>query len=445
MNAPPPGRWWAALRWVALLILAGASVLLGARAEAAVAQPPTGTPTTTTSTTVAPPNLSTTSTTAPGSGHAPYTATFVPCTSNGTQDASSPCDETPASIQVSYSGAPPDQVELDWAASGRSAAAPEPGATSVTLTAAQGSKCGTDLVCWPWPVAMEDHSFILNGTYQLIVCPFGYSRNGVCSDPLPQQSVGVAVPPGEPTAVSASSAGRKVTVSWHPPAQSPPDLVGYTVARDGRVIYTCSTDDLGPGAGTPCPSGLEVSDRPGDGEYTYTVAALRLGVDDAAANVVSSPAAVDTQGVVTVSATSGQGQGSGPGSSAGAGSGQGTEVPLGSAVPVAGTVSSLPSAPATGSGTQVGVAQAVTSAPGPGAASPPIPKLSYPTSSDVVPAHPQALALKVDSPAPHEDVVPVAVLALGILSLAVAAHFLYLRVELGVVQARHSARRATGF
>jgi hypothetical protein len=32
--------------------------------------------------------------------------------------------------------------------------------------------------------------------------------------------------------------------------------------------------------------------------------------------------------------------------------------------------------------------------------------------------------------------VPVAVLALGILLLAVAAHFLYLRVELGVVASR---------
>lgn len=434
-----------AVRWLVVLLVAAATVLIGASAHAQTSRPcvvPDCSPSSSdgssvpstpgssipTPSTTAPPTPSTTAPT--GGRSAPYTASFSPCTSDGSQSGSAPCDETPQQIQVFYPpGGPPDQVQVNWAADGRSAAAPNPGTTSVTLDyQGEVNDCGTDLACWPWPSAIDDGAFILNGTYQVVVCPFDESHQGNCGNSLPAQSIGLAVPPGAPASVTAHSTGTEVTVAWKAPAQAPPDLVGYSVTRDDSTVYTCSTpDDLGPGAGVRCPSTLEVADHPGDGEYTYTVSALRLGVDSAADDVVSSTATEDSQGVVTVPGpVAGQG---------GTGSG-GQTVPLSNG-------SGGGAATGTGGATTQVTLDQVSAAAQPAGASAPIPHLSYPTSSDVAPKHPQALALKVDPSTSHNDVVPVAVLALGILSLAIAAHFLYLRVELGAVQAKLAARRAS--
>jgi hypothetical protein len=97
-------------------------------------------------------------------------------------------------------------------------------------------------------------------------------------------------------------------------------------------------------------------------------------------------------------------------------------------------------------GSQVGSIPA-TNAGLPGAAADPAlgtpgtpQNLSYPSDDPLV-GKSSALALKVNAGRPRTDVVPVAVLALGILILAIAAHFLYLRVELGVIQARLGSGR----
>jgi hypothetical protein len=433
-----------ALRWLMVLFVAAATVLLGAAAHADPTQPcvlPTC-PASTTTTTLQPTTTTSSTTLPPGVGATPnpYSASFSPCTSDGSQSGTAPCNETPQQIQVLYpAGPPPAEIEFNWDTSGRSSAAPSPQDTSVTLTYdPQTNNCGVDLACWAWPSGMTDGSYILNGTYQVVPCPYGYVVGGSCNDPdpLPPQSIGLAVPPGPPASVDAHPAGSEVTIQWQAPDQMPPDLAGYYIDRNGATVYTCSTDDLGPGANVPCPSDLEVADHPGDGEYTYSVTAMRLGVDSAADDVVSSSAVEDGSGVITVSGT----ETTSP-STSDSGSGS-TSVGLGSG-PGSGGNSTAGS---NGSGsTNVGLSQ-VSAAAQPTAAgiSAPIPKLSYPTSPELAPKHPQSLALKVVPSSNHNDVVPVAVLALGILSLAVAAHFLYLRVELGEVQARLAARRTAG-
>lgn len=372
-----------------------------------------------------------------------YSASFSPCSADGSAAAGSPCDETPQQIQVLYpTGAPPDEVTVDWDASGRADTAPDPDSTSVDLSRAAATDCGTDLICWPWPSSMTDDSFILNGTYQVTICPYGDYVDGGCSQggSLPPQSIGLAVPPDPPASVTAADSGGEVTVQWSPPTQSPPDLVGYTVTRNGAAVYTCSTDGLGPGSSDPCPQPLEVVDHPGEGQFTYAVAALRLGTDSQPADVVASSATPDSEGGIAVpAATSAPSTTSPPTGPAGTSATPGSSSATGRPPSTGGSAGSPQPA-----GTQVALGQEqVAAGVGPGS-SPPIPSVTYPASVGAAPKHDQALALRVDSPPGHSDVVPEAVLALGILCLAVAAHFLYLRVELGVVQARLAARRAGG-
>jgi hypothetical protein len=348
---------------------------------------------------------------------------FSPC---GSSSAGTPCDQDPKQIQVQYPASAPAAVVVSWDASGRSAAAPSPDSLSATLPASHGTACGTDLICWPWPPGMTDGSFILNGTYQVAVCPApdaNYdSSTGTCRATDPAQNIGLAVPPGPPTGVTAQSAGSQVTLSWKAPAQAPPDLVGYSVSRDSTVVYTCSTDDLGPGAATPCPASLTVADRPGNGEYTYSVSSIRLGVDTNNSDVLTSRAVEDSAGVITV-----------PGPVAGGG-GTGSQSGLGTPVQTSGGGTL---AIGTVLGTDGGTLITLPAVQGSGsaAANSPVQNLKYPADNPVV-GKSSDVALKVADSASHPDIVPVTVLALGILILAIAAHFLYLRVELGVLQAR---------
>lgn len=386
--------------------------------------PPTTSPPTTPPPTVPPTTPPTTPpSTSPSTVPAsPYTAAFVPCGS-----ASGPCTEEPQQIRISYQADPPAAVELQWVSRSRPASAPTPGSTSAILMPADGVPCGTGATCWTWPAGLTASSYILNGSYQVVVC--GTFANGTCGSPFPPQDIQVAAPPGPPTHAQARASGPVVAVSWQPPTAAPPDLAGYLVARDGHTVYSCSLDGLGPGASTPCPRSLTFADRPGDGRYTYTVSAVRLGADTASRDVVASPAAVAGGGAVIVPGpvtAPGGVNGPFPGTVVAAGNGGFTPAPIIGAVGVSG-------------GTTVGLDPAPVAAPQIGTTGAPQ-NLSYPADNPVV-AKDAPLALKVHTPAGQTDVAPVAVLALGILLLAIAAHFLYLRVELGVVQARLTGAR----
>lgn len=442
-----PGRA-AAFFWILVLVGAGLAVAVGASPSRAAAQPEpaaicfpvpcTTVPSTiAATTTVAPPpptdSTTTSSTTTVATppttlANPAYTVAFVPC---GT--TTGPCDQEPGQVQVRYGTVAPAAVELQWVSRGRAAAAPAPSTASVTLLGADGSACGPSALCWQWPAQMTDASYILNGSYQVVACDT-YAQ-AQCQASTAAMPVGLAVPPGEPRGVQVARSGTAVVVSWHPPAAAPPDLVGYTIRRDGRAIWMCSTDGLGPGRPVRCPPSMAVADQPGDGTFTYAVSAMRLGVDSSDQNVVSSAGAGGADGgkVTVTGATAGiAGGGGGAGSSPGftpspvIGS-AGTTVglsPVGIAAPVA---------VGSGAGPALGAAGNPQNPQNPQ-------NLQYPSTDDPVVGH-SALALQVHPSAARTDVAPVAVLALGLLVLAVAAHFLYLRVAVGVVEARLAGAR----
>lgn len=418
----------AAVRW-ALMGIAGAALAFvapPARAAAPPANaaavrssppttPPSTSPTTPPSTppTTSPPST-TPPTTAPPSS---YSVAFDPCGST----AGGPCTQEPAQVQVSYGPATPAAVQIDWESTGRPTSAPAPKATSAALLWSDGTACGSGLRCWPWPATVTDSSFILNGTYQAAVCDT-YTQNACQSSSAPV-AIGVAVPPGEPTHVSAKASGAQVTVTWQPPAAVPPDLVGYTVSRAGRAVYSCSTDGLGPAAATPCPTSLKSTDRPGPGTFAYTVSALRLG------------SAADGHGVVSSAAASAGGPVAVSGYLTPPGSGGGGSAPaafrpspvIGGESTVIGTFPTTPfGATATlGPGDQGGNASA---------GGPPQ-NLQYPADNPVVGK--PTMAVEIQAPPHHvTNVLPAGMLGLALLALAIAAHFLYLRVEVARIQAR---------
>jgi hypothetical protein len=379
----------------------------------------TTTSSTTVTTTTAASSPPTSPTTSPPS---PYLAGFVPC---GT--GSGPCNATPEQVQVRYpAGTPPAAVEIDWVASGRAASAPAPRSTSATLAWPGGADCGSDLRCWHWPAGLTDGAFILNGTYRVVPCA-SYS-GGTCGSTFPPSDVALAVPSGPPTHVQARSSGSQVTLSWQPPSAVPPDLAGYQVTRNGRAVYSCSIAGLDAGTSVPCPGSLTVIDHPGPGTYTYAVSAVRLGAGTASSHVVASAALEDAGGVVAV-----------PGSAVTPGSGGwgGGFTPS----PVIGSIGIISDA----GGSHLAVDPGGLGAqPDPGPATPQ--NLAYPPDNSAV-ANPSqgkssTLALKVGETAPRTDVVPIAVVALGILMLAIAAHFLYLRMQLGVIEAGRRSERA---
>lgn len=411
------------LFWALVLVAAGVTVGLGATSSRAAAVTPPGAicpfrcPTTTTvpaTTTTVPDTTSTTSpvdtSTTSIPPPTPYAATFVPCLAARTSGA---CNQTPQQVQVTYPAGPtPPAVEVDWVANGRSSAAPNPGSTSAVLAWSDGTSCGTNEQCWPWPSALADGSYVLNGTYQ--VAPCGTYSNGSCASTFQPNSVGLAVPPDPPASVGAAASGSQVTIHWAAPGNQPPDLAGYVLSRNGRDVYSCSTDGLGPGASVACPRSLTVADHPGDGQFSYAVRTIRLGVDSGSGDVVESAVLDAAGGGVTVpGSTIGTGAGSSPNTA--------NSIPVtsidtsghGTTVSLTGTTTTVPHAGTSPSGGSHAVASG--------------------TSGAVADPPKSALTLKVSS---HTDVVPEAVLALGLLALAIAAHFLYLKVELGVVASR---------
>jgi hypothetical protein len=335
------------------------------------------------------------------------------------------CDQEPSKIQVRYpSGSPPAAVEVDWSADGRPAAAPNPGSPAVAVPWSAGTDCGSDLRCWGWPSPITDHAAILNGTYRLVPCGVytADAPGGGCQSKLQATTVGLAVPPGPPAAVKAVASGQQVTLSWRPPAGAPPDLAGYQVSRNGKPVYGCALSGLGPAGSTSCPNPLAVSDRPGNGTYTYAVSAVRLGVDAASAHAVDSAPVLDAGGLVSVPGTASAPNAVGaPSPVIGA---PGTMTDFGPPPPSALTPSggALPG--------ENGSAADTDATPQ---------NLQYP-AADPLAGKSSALALKVGETAPRRDVVPVGILGLGVLVLAIAAHLVYVRARVAAIQggARHA-------
>lgn len=436
-------RGWSFL-WALVLVAATVSVIVGsspARARAAVSACILGCGTTssssTSSSTSSTSSSTSSTTTAPPPTSTPpaYPAAFVPCGST-----SGPCNQEPQQIRVDYATAgPAAALQLAWVSRGRASGAPAPASASVTLTWSDGSACGSGFWCWAWPPGMTDSSFVLNGTYQVAAC--GTEDNGACGAPSSPQDIQVAAPPGPPTQVTARVSDTQVAVSWRPPAAAPPDLAGYTVARNGADVYSCSLDGLGPGASVPCPGSLTFADHPGNGRYTYTVRSVRLGADTAADDTVPSTATPAAGGAVTVAAPAPAG-GTGPSPGGGGDPGGGTGGTGG-----AGSLGGFTPSPVIGGAGAIGGSLG----PDPGAASgqglpgapaqPGAPQnLQYPSDNPVV-GKATPLALDVHGGPGRTDVVPAGILALGLLLLAIAAHFLYLRAELGAVQGRLAGAR----
>lgn len=419
--------------WVVILIAAAATVFVGAPSAPAHPAPPAGfclpAPCPTTTTTAPPRTTSTSSSTSTTSTtstttvatpttvpDSPYSVGFQPC---GGADAAGPCTLEPTRVVVGYTGNPPGSVQLAWKPDGRPSSAPQPTASSVTMQWQDGTACGSAQRCFPWPTQVTDGGVILNGSYQLVVC----DSQG-CKSPV---GIGLAAPPAAPTRVQARASGPSVTVSWLPPPAAPPDLIGYSVLRGDRPIYSCSVDGLGPSAAVRCPPSLAVADRPGNGSFTYSVTAQRLGSAANGQDVVSS-APAGAAGPVTVpgQATATGAQGAGPGASFSAS-------PLiggaGAAVTPGAPVSLAPAGQAAGGS---------GASPEPGESAAPQ-NLQYPSDDPVVGK--SAMAVNVGEHAAKTDVVPLGVLAIGFLILAVAAHVLYLREQLSVIQARLASAR----
>ncbi|HVA06380.1 MAG TPA: hypothetical protein VNG12_06540, partial [Acidimicrobiales bacterium] len=377
----------------------------------------------------------------------PLQAGLLPC---GVQDASGGCTLDPAQIQVDVpnsNGFP--AVQVSWVPGGdRPAAAPAPSSGTVMLTVGSGSagpvECrspapapsGYTAYCWAWPSGLFFQSggdnWILNGGYTVTACQ---SANPPCtaSSQYSPSPTTIAVPPSPPPHVGAVDSNGTVTVSWG--AGPEPDLVGYTVIRNDRAIYSCSIDGAGPGAGTACATPLALRDMPGNGSWTYGVESLRFGIDASAAHAVPSKPSSAT---LTVSPPA-----TGPGSGSGQGAGSGSKTRGSAALPPLPALGVMPPA---NQGSRGGAGASASSqadaeeSGGTGVATPGA--LAYGSGDN--PAAGASLASGSAQPAraapPNVD--SAAELALAIIALALAAHVWYVRGELRVASARVAARRA---
>lgn len=435
---PPMGS---TLRWLMVFAAAVAAVLLGsgpARARTVSSASPNETsctnffaclkPTTTTQYVAPPPpppaSDSTTTSTVPATTTTTVPATtttttagsatvaaFLPCGSTGA------CSEPPKQVEVNYAvGQVPSTVDVEWV-KGSASSAPQPTSSSVTLDPTKAVTCSgakppaeEQAVCWPWPSGLTHDSWILNGTYQ--VTPEG-------AKPV---TIGLAVPPAPPRQVVATATTDSVAISWQPSASPEPDLVGYAVTRNGQAVYECSVDAMGPGAHTACAHPLGVTDHPGPGKWSYSVSAMRLGVDDASGDTVGSAPVAAAPGAITLTA-------------AVTGASSAAPLPSSGLAPLPPSVGATYAPPSSGPASSADPAAIEGVAP----ETAPVPNLKYPDNPVV--GKSSQLAVNIGEPGSHPDVVPVAVLALGIIALAIAAHFLYLRVELSLVETRLAERR----
>jgi hypothetical protein len=186
-----------------------------------------------------------------------------------------------------------------------------------------------------------------------------------------------------------------VTVTWAPGPE--PDLAGYQVTRNNVLVFACNLHGAPLPGSVPCGSSLAYHDSPG-GAVSYGIVAKRFGEDsDPNHYLTSSPA--------TVSVTGGS-----------------ATIPGLPPVPAFGTPSfNIPGAPpstasgSAGAGAGSGAASAPTTTVDPGAGG-----LEYGVQD------PAALG-RAGGTGHVTDLANLALIAAGLLILAVAGHLLYLR------------------
>jgi hypothetical protein len=204
-----------------------------------------------------------------------------------------------------------------------------------------------------------------------------------------------------------------VTVTWAPGPE--PDLVGYAVTRNNTVAFICNLHGAPLAGSVPCGSPLAFTDRSASGGVVgYGVVAERFGQDSNPANYLTSPPAVTS---INLGASSGGG------------------LPP---IPLIGTPNvSLPGAPPS---TSAGAAAAGT-----GSASAPTTTVDPEAGGlEYGQGHTAGLGPLSDAQSGHgTSVSRLALIAAGLLVLALAAHLLYLRGAVARYQMAHGgpARR----
>ena len=387
------------LAGLALVVSAGT---LGMAAVAAGAAP--GPPNAVTSTTApGPPKAGATTGAAPSFSVAP-----TPCSPR----SDGACTVAPAKVAVTVPSGTTG-VSVAWTTTGRPTGTGPAHATTYLAPAAGGcpSLSTATITCtWPWPTALEapGSSVVLNGSYAVQPCSGTAAAPACPSAPGPNNLL-IAAPPAPPGGAHASGSATSVTVTWA--AGPEPDLAGYALTRNDTVVFTCGVHGASLPGSVPCGSSLAHTDNPGSGgAVTYGIVAKRFGVDSNPDNYLSSQPAV-------VSISLGVGS-----SSIGA-------LPP---IPVIGTPNVvLPGGPSsTSAGAGIGAGAGSASAPttvDPGGGG-----LEYGQG------HTAALGPVGDAQSGHSTSVSrLALIAAGLLVLALAAHLLYLRGAVARYQMAH--------
>jgi hypothetical protein len=339
--------------------------------------------------------------------------------------ASWPVTDVVAAVSVSFGGpdrmAPrSDPVVVDQASA------------SACTTSGTGQQQRVERCTWSVPPGLypSGSDDLLNGTYTFTACEDSATD---CAERAPSgglspTNVTVAVAPSAPTGVRATAAGASVTVRWTLGPE--PDLAGYSITRDGRVVATCGLD----GASTPaCGAAPQVSDRPGPGAWTYAVTAERYGPG----GLLASPPTPSAVTVGSSATTGGATTAGGTGSSDSTGY-SGTTGSPGLSLP-------LPPIAVDSPGGSIVAAAPQPDTPSRLAAAPPA--KSVPAFSEAIPyvgsgGRPaRALAAQdVEAGNTPASVDGPGLVAGALLALAVAAHVWYLRQEARRLGGRRAAR-----
>jgi hypothetical protein len=294
-------------------------------------------------------------------------------------------------------------VAVTWTTTGRPAGT-GPAHPSTFLKLSDGgcpTNSTTATTCtWAWPADLEapGSTVVLNGAYGVVPCS-GISAAPICPQPgAAPAGLGMAVPPAPPGQARATGPSSSVTVSWAPGAE--PDLAGYQVTRNNVQVFACNLHGAPLAGSVPCGPSLSFHDSPG-GAVSYRIVAERFSVDsDPSHYLASAPA--------TVSVAAGS-----------------VAIPGLPPVPAFGVPSfSVPGAPPstgsagalTGAGPGVGSAPTTTVDPGAGG-------LEFGAKDPAA-----ALGPAGGAGAGHvTNLANLALIAAGLLILAVAGHLLYLR------------------
>lgn len=374
----------------------------------------------------------------------PTQAVPQPCNPVGTA-----CSVGPTALSVTLQ--PPStaiqDVQVSWATPLRPNGSPGPAQPNVILPLSAGHctpSLNAPVTCtWPWPTTLDapGSSIVLNGTYAVATCspigpgsgprsPTGPSST-VAPPPCAPPSAGfqLAAPPGSPSGfhvqAAGAASGAPVDVSWSLGPE--PDLAAYTVSRDGTAIYRCALHGAAISGAAACPSHLGFTDRSAGGRIvTYGITAERFGIDgNPAHDVVSAPTVATIIDGVTINSPGNAG-------SRGGGSGGAGALPP---VPYFGSSPTLPGLlpPQGGSSGSLGGPAAAGS---PATTDPGYGNLPFGAKSRL-----SAGALASEAGHGTGDVHGLALIAGGLLLLALAFHLLYLRGAIGRYQDNLAAGR----